>query len=249
VIKRLFDALVALALLIVSGPVILLFVLLIWLQDRHNPFYIAVRSGRNGIPFRMVKLRSMTINADRTGVASTSSTDVRITRVGHLIRKYKLDEITQMWNVLKGDMSLVGPRPQLSRATQHYTDAEKILLTVRPGITDIASIVFSDEGEILKGHADPDLAYEQLIRPGKSMLGLFYIAHRSLLLDIRLCWLTAVAILSRERALSGIRYLLESLDAPQPLLELAARKVPLTPKPPPGAQTIITSRDGNPNVA
>jgi hypothetical protein len=108
--------------------------------------------------------------------------------------------------------------------------------------------VFSDEGDILKDHADPDIAYNQLIRPGKGLLGLFYIEHRSLWLDIQLCWLTAVAILSRERALKGVNRLLLSLGASEQLLETAARDKPLVPMPPPGGSKIVTSRDGDPNA-
>jgi lipopolysaccharide/colanic/teichoic acid biosynthesis glycosyltransferase len=111
-------------------------------------------------------------NADQSGVDSTGAADRRITPVGHFIRRYKLDEITQLWNVLKGDMSLVGPRPNVQRETDMYTGIERRLLSVKPGITDFSSIVFSDEGDILKDHADPDIAYNQLIRPGKSALGL-----------------------------------------------------------------------------
>lgn len=245
-ISRVLDVVVALTLLILTSPVLLLFFLLVWLQDRHSPFYMPIRSGRSGIPFRMVKIRSMTVNADSTGVASTSATDNRITRLGHLIRKYKLDELTQLWNVLVGEMSLVGPRPQLPRATHFYTDEEKKLLSVRPGITDVASIVFSDEGEILKGHADPDLAYEQLIRPGKSLLGLYYVENKSLLLNIQLCLITAVAIVSRKRALSLLQTVLRNRGAPSPVLGIASRSQPLIPMPPPGSSRIITCPHGNP---
>ena len=190
----------------------------------------------------------MVINADKSGVDSTGANDSRITPVGHFIRRYKLDELTQLWNVLKGDMSLVGPRPNVQRETDLYTPLERQLLTVKPGITDFSSIVFSDEGDILKDQRDPDIAYNQLIRPGKSMLGLFYIERRNLLLDIQLCWLTVVAILSREKALLKIQVLLQRLGADSPLLELAARQKPLTPQPPPGGTKVVTSRDGNPFV-
>jgi lipopolysaccharide/colanic/teichoic acid biosynthesis glycosyltransferase len=188
----------------------------------------------------------MGVNADKTGVDSTGANDRRITRVGYFIRRYKLDELTQLWNVLRGDMSLVGPRPNVQRETDLYTPVERRLLTVKPGITDFSSIVFSDEGDILKDEPDPDIAYNQLIRPGKSMLGLFYIESRTLLLDIQLCWLTVVAILSRQTALSGIQVLLQRLGADPSLLELAARQMPLTPRPPPGGTKVVTSRDGNP---
>ena len=126
----------------------------------------------------MVKIRSMIINADKTGVDSTSSDDMRITSVGKVIRKLKLDELSQLWNVLIGDMSLVGPRPNVKSETDLYTKIEKNLLNVKPGITDFSSIVFSDEGDILSGSDDPDLLYNQLIRPWKSRLSLFYIEKR-----------------------------------------------------------------------
>ncbi|VVM17401.1 hypothetical protein BSPWISOXPB_2715 [uncultured Gammaproteobacteria bacterium] len=119
-----------------------------WKQDKKSPFYMAPRVGRNNIIFKMVKLRSMVSNADSSGVDSTSANDSRITPIGHKIRKYKLDEITQLWNVLIGDMSLVGPRPNVKNETDLYTSVEEKLLLVKPGITDFSSIVFSDEGDI-----------------------------------------------------------------------------------------------------
>src|SRR5205085_5451329 len=173
IMKRLFDIICAAAGLVLTSPILLPVMFLIWRQDGFSPFYIAARVGRRESLFHMVKLRSMVKNADKSGVDSTSMDDRRITRVGQFVRKYKLDELTQLWNVLRGEMSLVGPRPNVKRETDLYTREEKRLLTVRPGITDFASIVFSDEGEILAGQPDPDIAYNQLIRPGKSRLGIF----------------------------------------------------------------------------
>jgi len=147
-----------------------------------------------------------------------------------------------LWNVLKGDMSLVGPRPNVERETASYTVVERRLLTVRPGITDFASIVFADEGEILAGRADPDLAYNQLIRPWKSRLGLFYVDHASMLLDLRLIWLTALAVVSRPRALKAVARLLERLGADEELVRIARRLEPLVPYPPPGADEPVRSR-------
>jgi len=242
--KRLFDFIVSFLGLAFFSPVILIFMFLVWKQDYHSPFYIALRTGKNGRQFKMVKLRSMMINADKSGVDSTSSTDNRITKVGHLIRKFKLDEVTQLWNVLLGDMSLVGPRPNVKRETDLYTNEEKRLLSFKPGITDISSIVFSDEGEILSGKDDPDIAYHQLIRPGKGYLGLFYVEKRSFLLDIKLILLTVLAILSKEKALTLLGGILRDLGAPDELIEMASRKQALVPSPPPGAMNIVTSRDG-----
>src|SRR5258706_11897139 len=147
--KRLFDVVLSFFGLAAASPVLVPTTIAVWLQDFHSPFYIAPRVGMGGRNFRMVKLRSMVINADRTGVDSTGAADRRITAVGRFIRRYKLDELTQLWNVLLGDMSLVGPRPNVKRETDLYTEVEKGLLAAQPGITDFSSIIFSDEGEIL----------------------------------------------------------------------------------------------------
>ena len=216
--------------------------LLIWLEDRRYPFYIAPRVGLYGKTFRMVKLRSMVWGADKSGIDSTAIGDKRITGVGHIIRKYKLDEFSQLWNVLRGDMSLVGPRPQVQRDVDLYTDDEKYLLDVKPGITDFASIVFSDEGEILKDSEDPDLDYNQLIRPWKSRLGLLYVEKQNMILDIWLIMLTIIALISKQIALRGVVKLLEQIDAPEEVIRVSSRHVELFPFPPPGSDTIVTSR-------
>ena len=171
--KRIFDIVVALTGLLISSVIIVPVAVAVWLQDFKSPFYLGPRVARGGGMFKMVKLRSMVVKADKTGVDSTGASDPRITPIGRFIRAYKLDEITQLWNVLWGQMSLVGPRPQVKRDADLYTAEEARLLSVRPGITDFSSIVFADEGEILKDKSDPDLAYNQLIRPWKSRLGLF----------------------------------------------------------------------------
>ena len=238
--KRCLDILISLFGLIITSPVILIFLLLIWLQDFRSPFYMAPRVLRRGKTFRMVKLRSMVANAEQIGGASTASTDKRITWVGRLIRKFKLDEISQLWNVLKGEMSLVGPRPQIQRDVDLYTDEEYHLFDVRPGITDFSSIIFSDEGEILKGSDDPDLRYNQVIRPWKSRLGLFYVRHHSVAIDLQLICLTAIAILSRPTALRGVQALLRKLKADGQLVRIAGRTELLVPYPPPGAAQVET---------
>ncbi len=240
--KRLIDILLAGFGLIVASPIMLPVMFLVWWQDGYSPFYIAPRVAKGDKTFRMVKMRSMIKGADRSGVDSTSAGDNRITAVGHFIRRYKLDELTQLWNVLIGDMSLVGPRPNVKRETDLYTPIERGLLTVRPGITDFSSIVFSDEGDILAGQSDPDLAYNQLIRPWKSRLSLFYIERRSLGLDIQLIFLTALAIVSRSRALERVSRLLENLGARADLVTVAQRNEELVPTPPPGATEIVQSR-------
>lgn len=240
--KRLLDLLVSATGLVVASPVLIVVMFLVWWEDRHSPFYIAERVGSGNRPFRMVKLRSMRVGADRSGVDSTSAGDSRITPVGHFIRRYKLDEVTQLWNVLVGDMSLVGPRPNVERETRLYTEMERKLLSVKPGITDYASIVFADEGEILQDQADPDLAYNQLIRPWKSRLGLFLIENRTLALDIKLIILTVVGIAARRRALLAIARDLEARGASPDLVQVALRRDQLVPHPPPGATVVVTSR-------
>ena len=241
-LKRLFDVGVSLVLLLLAAPLLLVVCFLVWRQDRQSPFYVAARVGRGGGTFRMVKLRSMVKNADASGVDSTGANDMRITPVGHFIRRYKLDELPQLWNVIRGDMSLVGPRPNVQRETDLYTRLERGLLQVRPGITDFASIVFADEGDILAPHADPDLAYNQLIRPWKSRLGLFYVQHASLAVDLRLCIDTAWCILDRAAVLHRVSRRLERLGAAADLVSASERQLPLAPTPPPGATEIVQSR-------
>ena len=246
--KRVFDVSASFAVLVLTSPILITAMILVWFQDRHSPFYVANRVGRAGKEFKMVKLRSMVVDADKTGVDSTKASDGRITPVGHFIRRFKLDELTQLVNVLVGDMSMVGPRPNVKRETDLYTPEEARLLSVRPGVTDYASIVFADEGDILDGQSDPDIAYNQLIRPGKSRLGLFYVDQSSSSVDILLCMLTALAIVSRRRALKGVQRLLAAQGAGMELVTLAGRRDGLVPSVPPGGDRIVTSRDGNPFV-
>ena len=241
-IKRLVDILASFFGLLITSPILLPVMFLVWKEDKKSPFYIAPRSGRNGTIFKMVKLRSMVVDADKSGVDSTSGNDMRITPIGHKIRRYKLDELIQLWNVLIGDMSLVGPRPNVKSETDLYTDVEKELLLVRPGITDFSSIVFSDEGEILEGKDNPDLAYNQLIRPWKSRLGLAYIKNQSFLLDLQLIFYTVVAIISKPKALIWVAKKLNNLDVDVDTVRVSKREVNLFPFPPPGSDEIVSSR-------
>jgi lipopolysaccharide/colanic/teichoic acid biosynthesis glycosyltransferase len=241
-LKRVIDLVFSLLGLVLASPILVPVMFLVWHHDRHSPFYVAERVGKDFIPFKMVKLRSMVKDADSTGVDSTSVNDMRITPVGQFIRKCKLDELTQLWNVLKGDMSLVGPRPNVKRETDLYTNKEKGLLAVKPGITDFASIIFSDEGDILAGQQDPDVAYNQLIRPGKSKLGLTYLRVSSTYVDIRIIAITAISIVSRQKALLQLTKLLKKLSVSPELIDLSTRRNPLLPMAPPGTNKIVTSR-------
>lgn len=223
-------------------PILFPVIFIVWIQDFKSPFYIPLRVGKNGKLFKMIKLRSMIVNADSSGVDSTGLNDERITRIGKIIRKFKLDELSQLLNVLIGDMSLVGPRPNVKKETDLYTDIENDLLSVKPGITDISSIVFSDEGDILADKSDADLAYNQLIRPWKSRLGLIYIKNQSFMLDIQLIFLTVVSIYSRDLALASIVKILSRLEVDNEIIEISKRKKDLYPFPPPGANKIVECR-------
>jgi len=146
----------------------------------------------NGREFRMYKFRSMVPNADRVGGPNTPDDAPRLTRTGPLLRRYKLDELPQLFNVVKGDMSFVGPRPQVPGEVANYTPEERELLLVRPGITDWSSLRCANEGEILKGHPDPDRAYAELIRPEKMRLGLEYVHRGSFRDDLDILVKTAL---------------------------------------------------------
>lgn len=240
--KRILDLSLSLIALTVFSPLLIIMLFLVWLQDFKNPFYLAPRVSKGGGIFTMIKVRSMVINADKDMVDSTKSDDQRITKIGKFVRKFKIDELGQLLNVIKGDMSLVGPRPQVKRDVDLYTEEEKTLLTVLPGITDFASIIFSDEGKILEGAEDPDLKYNQVIRPWKSRLGILYINKRSLLLDIKLIFLTILVIANRKRTLNQIQKELKKITNNEELIAVSSRKNPPYPYPPPGKDSIVTSR-------
>ena len=241
-IKRLLDIVISLIGLICFSPILLFASILVWSNDKKSPFYIPPRVGKKGKIFYMVKLRSMVVNADKAGIDSTSNNDLRITSIGQKIRKYKLDELTQLWNVLLGDMSIVGPRPNVKAEVDLYTDVEKELLSIKPGITDFSSIVFADEGKILEDKKDPDLAYHQLIRPWKSRLGLIYIKHRSITLDFEIIIYTLIALISKRTALNWVSKKLEKFRVDKDLVNISKREIELFPYPPPGAHYVITSR-------
>lgn len=184
--KRSIDAILSFIALLVLSPVLGLVALTIRIFTPGPALYRGIRVGRSGCEFEMLKFRTMRVDAERVGGASTPDDDSRVTRVGTFLRRYKLDELPQLWNVLVGDMSLVGPRPQVPWAVERYTEEEKILLTVRPGITDSASLRFANEGEILKGHPNPNRAYFDLIHPEKMRLSIHDVKNRSFLGDLKI---------------------------------------------------------------
>ncbi len=192
--KRIFDLLFSLFVIGIFSPIILILSAVILLYDFGPVFYMAPRVGKNGKEFRMFKFRSMVINADKTGITSTTKSDNRITPVGRFVRKFKLDEIPQFFNVLVGQMSVVGPRPDVKKFTDMFNEEEKAILSVKPGITDYASIWNSDEARILEGAEDPDKTYMELIWPVKKQLQLKYVTERSFFADIKIIFLTLLAI-------------------------------------------------------
>ena len=241
--KRLFDIVISIVALVITSPILIPIIIAIWLQDFHSPFYLGNRIGKNNSQFKMVKLRSMIVNADKSGVDSTSSDDNRITNIGKLVRKFKLDELPQFWNVLVGQMTIVGPRPNVKRETDLYTSVERRILDFTPGITDIASIVFSDESEIIAPYDDPDIAYNQLIRPRKNHLALFYIDNRTFLFDIKIIFLTVIAIINKELSLKLLIRYVRKIHNSEKIIDLIRREKPLTPSPPPGSENIVISRE------
>jgi len=196
-IKRTFDLACSLFGLTVLSLVFIMIGILIKLEDGGSVFYSGVRVGLNGIKFRMFKFRTMVLNADKMGGSSTADDDPRITKVGKLLRKYKFDEMPQLINVLIGEMSFVGPRPEVPFYVEMFTPEEKKILSVRPGITDWASLWDSDEGAILAGSLDPEKTYMEKIRPQKLRLQLKYIREHSFLGDIQIIFQTILKVIKR----------------------------------------------------
>lgn len=188
--KRIFDMIFASLGLLFLSPFLLLAALLIKLTSAGPVFYRGERVGLHGKIFRIYKFRSMIVDAEKTGISSTAKEDPRITPIGRLLRKTKMDELPQLINVFLGNMSIVGPRPEVKKFTDMYTDEERVLLNIRPGITDYASIWNIDEAEQLAGSTDPDKDYFEKIRPEKIRLQLKYYKEMSLWTDIKIILLT-----------------------------------------------------------
>jgi len=201
-LKRFFDIVFSFLGLVLLSPFFLLVAILIKREDGGAVFYRGLRVGLNGKTFRMFKFRTMVLNADKIGGPSTANDDPRITRIGRKIRKYKLDEIPQLINVFIGDMSVVGPRPEVPFYVEMFTQEERNILSVRPGITDLASIWNCDEGAVLAGSIDPEKAYMEKIRPGKIRLQLEYVNNRSFWMDMKIIFQTILKILKRDKGLA-----------------------------------------------
>lgn len=193
-IKRIFDIILASVGLFFFLPILLGIAWVIRRGNNGPVFYRGERVGLHGKIFRIFKFRTMVVNADNIGGPSTADDDPRITHIGKYLRKYKLDELPQLINVLKGDMSIVGPRPEVKHYVDMYTEEEKEILTVRPGITDWASIWNSDEGAVLAGSPDPEKTYMEKIRPEKIRLQLKYVREQSFWIDLKIIFQTLLAI-------------------------------------------------------
>ena len=194
-LKRAMDIVISGGALLVIWPVLLIIALAIKIDDPGPVFYRQVRVGKDGKEFRIFKFRTMIVDADKKGLQITVGKDNRITRMGRLLRKTKLDELAQLINVFVGEMSFVGPRPEVPRYVNLYTPYQRQVLLVRPGITDYASIAYRNENDMLEGAEDPDRMYIDMIMPDKIELNMKYLREISPLADIRLILSTIVAVI------------------------------------------------------
>ena len=193
--KRIFDIAISFFILLIFFPIGLLVSLTILFESRGGVFYFQERIGKNGVPFMLWKFRSMRNNADKSGKLTVGMKDPRITRSGVFIRKYKLDEFPQFVNVLKGEMSIVGPRPEVKEYVDLYTEDQKMILKVKPGITDLASLEYFKENELLGKSDDPQKTYIEEIMPAKIELNKEYISNPSIGADIKIMWQTFLKII------------------------------------------------------
>lgn len=195
-LKRLFDILISSAGLLVTSPLFLAIAIMVKRDSKGPVFYRGERIGRFGKPFRMYKFRTMVVDADRLGGPSTAADDPRLTGIAGFLKKYQLDELPQLINVFKGEMSLVGPRPEIPMYANMFTREEEDILSVLPGMTDYASLWDFHEGEFLRGSADPEKAYMEEIRPEKIRLQLKYVREHSFLVDLKIILKTLSKVFS-----------------------------------------------------
>ncbi len=196
-VKRLLDILFSAIGIILLSPLLATLAMAIRTSSSGPVLYRGIRVGRGETLFRMLKFRTMLVNAEALGGSCTSDDDPRITSIGRRLRKYKLDELPQLLNVLRGEMSFVGPRPEVPQYVKMFSEEEKQILSVRPGVTDLATLWDSDEGALLTGSSDPERIYLETIRPEKIRLQLEYVRKRTLLLDFRIVCSTAVLVFRR----------------------------------------------------
>lgn len=193
--KRAFDFLFSLFILILFFPIGLIISILILFSSPGGTFYMQERIGRHGLPFKLYKFRSMRVDADKSGKLTVGMKDPRITGIGIFIRKYKLDEFPQFINVLRGDMSIVGPRPEVREFVDLYSEAQKKVLHVKPGITDYASIEYFNENKLLAASDDPKKTYIEDIMPDKIKINQKYLANPTLIHDLKIIFKTILRVL------------------------------------------------------
>ena len=193
-LKRLFDILFSLLLIILLLPLFLVIATMVKLDSRGPVFYLQTRVGKQNKDFKLFKFRTMYVDADKKGLLTVGHRDSPITRIGYYLRKYKVDELPQLFNVLIGDMSVVGPRPEVRKYVDMYNARQQKVITVRPGITDFASIQYVNENELLKNTENPEKLYIDEILPAKLELNLEYIENRHFFKDLRIIMLTVKAI-------------------------------------------------------
>ncbi len=196
-IKRFFDILLSLCVIIVGLPLAAVIAVLIVVDSKGPVFYRQVRVGRNNKDFRLLKFRTMRTGADKSGLLTVGNDDNRITGVGKFLRKYKIDEFPQFVNILVGDMSIVGPRPEVRKYVDMYSERQMRVLSVRPGLTDYASIKYVDENALLSASGDPESTYVNKIMPDKLELNLKYIDNLSILEDVKIIFQTIIAIFKK----------------------------------------------------
>ncbi len=196
--KRLFDILSSLFVLIAGLPLGLLIALCIFVDSRGKVIYKQSRVGRNNVDFQLYKFRTMRTDADKGSQITIGANDARITHIGAFLRKYKIDEFPQFLNILKGEMSVVGPRPEVRKYVDMYTPEQMRVLTVRPGLTDYASIRYVNENELLAKSDNPEQTYIQEIMPDKLKLNLKYVEEQSFRVDVKIMWQTLLAIVRKN---------------------------------------------------
>ena len=195
--KRTFDIVACVTAVLVLCPLWLCIGLMVACGSKGGAFYRQTRVGRNGKEFKLLKFRTMRKDADKIGGLITVGEDNRVTRVGRFLRKYKLDELPQFLNIIKGDMSIVGPRPEVPKYVALYDERQRRVLSVRPGLTDYASIEYISENELLAQSPDPDRTYIEEIMPAKLELNLKYIDNQSVMEDLRLIFKTLFSIIKK----------------------------------------------------
>lgn len=193
---RLLDIIFSILGIIILLPLFMIICLIIKADSKGGCFFIQERIGKGGKPFGILKFRTMRCGADADGLLTIGTHDRRITRVGSFLRKTKIDELPQLWNVLKGEMSIVGPRPEVEKYVLLYTEEQRRVLSVRPGITDYASIEYVNENEILSQASDPDRAYIEKVMPHKIKLSMRYLEHYCVSEYLKIIFLTLKKIIS-----------------------------------------------------